>query len=39
MYDGVRRERQGMTVQPAARAFHDCPLQKPPPLLREGMGR
>jgi hypothetical protein len=37
MYDGVRRERHGTTVQPAARAFHDCPPQKPAPALREGI--
>jgi hypothetical protein len=39
MYDGLRRQRQGTTVQLAARAFHECPLQKPPPVLRQGMGR
>jgi hypothetical protein len=37
MYDGVRGERRGTTVQPAARAFHDCPPQKPAPALREGI--
>jgi hypothetical protein len=39
MYDGFPRDRRGTPVRPAARAFHDCPLPKPPPALREGIMR
>ena len=37
MYDGIGRERQGTAAQQPARVFHDCPLQKPAPALREGI--